>query len=178
MSQLSCPHCQKSMKTVYINNLEIDSCPSCGGIFLDFGELHQFIKKIPHKKKLNFENIYKGDHKSDHKHDYLCCKCNHKMNEKIYAYNSGIHIDTCSKCKGIFLNKKDIEDLQKYIYSRKDSEETKENAEKAQKIIKQVNSYRNKYKKDSKKEIDDLFWLDDLPGINTISEYLIGKLVD
>ncbi len=41
MSTLTCPKCQSDMRSYERNRVLVDQCTSCGGIFLDRGELEQ-----------------------------------------------------------------------------------------------------------------------------------------
>ncbi len=41
--ELTCPKCQGLMRTYERNDVNIDRCTECGGIFLDRGELDRLI---------------------------------------------------------------------------------------------------------------------------------------
>lgn len=40
-SDISCPACEAPLKLQDLNGVEIDTCPTCGGTWLDFGEIEQ-----------------------------------------------------------------------------------------------------------------------------------------
>jgi Zn-finger nucleic acid-binding protein len=42
---LLCPLCARSLKTVERDGVEIDHCTSCGGFWLDQGELDRLVKQ-------------------------------------------------------------------------------------------------------------------------------------
>lgn len=44
MSQLLCPKCHNVMTQYERNNVVVDQCPECGGLFLDRGELERLIR--------------------------------------------------------------------------------------------------------------------------------------
>lgn len=44
-SSLQCPRCDGTLKTTNFENVDIDVCEKCGGIWLDAGELEQLTKK-------------------------------------------------------------------------------------------------------------------------------------
>lgn len=44
MTELTCPKCLSSMRTIDRNGIVIERCDSCGGVFLDRGELDQLIR--------------------------------------------------------------------------------------------------------------------------------------
>ena len=43
-SDIRCPACEASLKLQDINGVEIDTCPTCGGTWLDFGEIERINK--------------------------------------------------------------------------------------------------------------------------------------
>jgi Zn-finger nucleic acid-binding protein len=44
-SQLFCPHCYVLMNVVFIDNIEIESCQICNGVWFDKGEALSIINK-------------------------------------------------------------------------------------------------------------------------------------
>jgi uncharacterized protein len=46
---LDCPKCDGKLKEIGYENIQIDACDKCGGIWLDAGELAQVIHKDEHK---------------------------------------------------------------------------------------------------------------------------------
>lgn len=57
---MHCPKCGMQLHTIVINKVEVDKCFSCGGIYLDDGEL----EKISGRGRSFFEemnNVFKED---------------------------------------------------------------------------------------------------------------------
>ena len=44
-SSMECPRCDGSLKETKIEEVTIDTCEKCGGVWLDSGELEQLTKK-------------------------------------------------------------------------------------------------------------------------------------
>ena len=44
-SSMACPRCDGSLKEARIEEVAIDTCDKCGGVWLDSGELEQLTKK-------------------------------------------------------------------------------------------------------------------------------------
>jgi hypothetical protein len=44
-SSMNCPRCDGSLKESKIDEVSIDTCEKCGGIWLDSGELEQLTKR-------------------------------------------------------------------------------------------------------------------------------------
>src|SRR5688500_20365685 len=45
-SSMACPRCDGSLKEMKIEEVTIDTCDKCGGVWLDSGELEQLTTKI------------------------------------------------------------------------------------------------------------------------------------
>ncbi len=44
-SSMRCPRCDDTLKPVSFEEVEIDTCDKCGGVWLDSGELEQMTKR-------------------------------------------------------------------------------------------------------------------------------------
>lgn len=44
-SSMQCPRCDGSLKEMKVEEVTIDTCDKCGGVWLDSGELEQMTKK-------------------------------------------------------------------------------------------------------------------------------------
>ena len=44
-SSMLCPRCDGALTQREINEVSIDSCPKCGGTWLDLGELEKIVKR-------------------------------------------------------------------------------------------------------------------------------------
>lgn len=173
----SCPHCQGLMQSFIKDDLEYEACTNCHGLWFDFGELKAALSW---HDNTNFtsEIIVKGDDESDHAHDYHCIKCHSQLEEREYAYDSGIHIDGCNECKGIFVSAEDLKLINQFLHSSKHSDEAQEAHFKAQMAINKLEQDYRAKQANLAQAIDGLFKLDDLKPINAITEWLIGELVD
>jgi uncharacterized protein with PIN domain len=45
LSSMQCPRCDGSLKETKVEEVSIDTCEKCGGVWLDSGELEQLTKK-------------------------------------------------------------------------------------------------------------------------------------
>lgn len=178
-SNYSCPECKGSMKGISKDDLEFEACTACGGFWFDFGELKEAIAWEEAEVDLeDEEDIFRGDDESDHGHHFNCIKCDIPMEEREYAYDSGIHIDGCSECKGIFVSADDLDHIRQFLHSSKNSVEAKDAHYKAQLALNQVAAEYQIKQASLAQEIDNLFQFDDIKPINGITEWLIEELVD
>lgn len=61
--QLHCPNCGSALNIVTRQGIEIDVCPSCGGVWLDHGELDKIVSRSAeqHHRSYHGEGIYTDD---------------------------------------------------------------------------------------------------------------------
>ncbi len=110
-----CPRCQQTLTTKTINDvntsIEVDSCPDCGGLWFDKDELTQIdtiieptlveIRHLPNKSE-QFERLH-------------CPACNNapRLEKMIHPRDRKVVMDYCPYCKGIWLDKGELEAIQK-----------------------------------------------------------------
>jgi len=96
---LTCPRDGSPLETkTYEAKIEVDVCPSCGGIWLDKGEL----EAIQEAKENDYSPVG-------------CLKCAAEMDTREYAYCSQIVIDTCPEGCGIWLDAGELQALEKFF---------------------------------------------------------------
>ena len=125
MENKNCPECSNSMTNQNKNWVEIDICNHCEWIFLEYWEIGEIINHVDFSK--SFDTIQKWDFKKDNVGiDIICSNCQSKMEEREYIYWSWNHIDFCLKCKAVYLDKWELDDILNYEASRVNSKEWKE----------------------------------------------------
>ena len=88
---VKCPSCSVEMETQIFNEVEIDMCPRCKGVWLDEGELEEITGLNPEEGRV-----------------FTCEKCGFSMNKKVIL---GIEIDYCGSCGSIWLDPGELEKL-------------------------------------------------------------------
>ncbi len=102
-----CPACGKALAIVQINETEVEACTQgCGGIWLDAAELFRIDEEgeaddSPVMQKLLSFNTPRDTENRD---KLSCMKCECKMRRHEYREGSGIYIDECYGCGGIWLD--------------------------------------------------------------------------
>jgi len=116
---MKCPiDSEKLQKTVYEAQVEVDQCPLCSGMWLDYGELESIQETVERDYSEELQNIPNYFDKSyqlalvRNENIYNCPNCHEKMEKREYAYCSQIMIDVCSSCRGIWLHKDEIKELE------------------------------------------------------------------
>ena len=105
---MNCPACKNSMVILELNQVEIDYCTSCKGIWLDRGELDLIFSSSEKKEiaklfsvKNNLDEIKRR-----------CPICKKKM-DKVEFENTGIIIDRCSDDHGVWFDSGELKSILK-----------------------------------------------------------------
>src|SRR5262252_3084224 len=98
---LTCVKCTSVLDKSLVGDVEVDLCPSCGGLWLDAGEL----EKIGQGSSNDVERLRHalvGSMFPDPPAETTtpCPACEGKLKEMRLA---GVTIDFCGKCNGLFL---------------------------------------------------------------------------
>ncbi len=94
---MQCPVCKKPMITIELNNVEIDYCLECGGIWLDHGEFEQLISDDNYLRNLKKAIIVIEKKRR-------CPVCNRKMKKYWFIKDEKVLIDVCPKGHGIWFD--------------------------------------------------------------------------
>jgi Zn-finger nucleic acid-binding protein len=106
---MDCPVCKNAMITLELQEVEIDFCTDCGGIWLDAGELELLLGE-PEKAK-NLLDSFKIDYSSTEK-VRKCPICRKKMQKVIVGSSKPtLLIDKCRKADGLWFDKGELNDI-------------------------------------------------------------------
>ncbi len=105
---MNCPVCNNPLVILELNNVEIDHCTSCGGIWLDGGELEILLESSIHKAELLASfNI----DKSASEKKFKCPVCGKKMEKVLCGNDENILIDRCKHHHGLWFDQGELVDL-------------------------------------------------------------------
>jgi Zn-finger nucleic acid-binding protein len=105
MANLICPSCKSEMTTQEDPDITIEKCPSCGGIFLDKGEMNALATGL--SGNIEFCSIDSEQH-PDTVPARSCPKCENTQMHKVNLLRfSDIIFDFCPECEGFFLDKEE-----------------------------------------------------------------------
>lgn len=114
----------------YEANIEVDQCGSCGGMWLDPKELERIqdtqdrdyseeIKQLPDLVGQAYAMAL-----AKSKPAVSCPKCDQTMERREHGSCSQVMIDVCPHCRGIWLDKGEIDALE--VFFERTSAETEE----------------------------------------------------
>ncbi len=105
---MNCPFCNNPLVILELNQVEIDYCTNCHGIWLDNGELELLLKDAKEKTQLlNSFNINKNSGEKILK----CPICSKKMEKVNCGTGNKVLLDKCKKDHGIWFNEGELEQV-------------------------------------------------------------------
>ncbi len=106
---MDCPVCKSAMITLELEDVEIDFCADCGGIWLDAGELEMLLDDRERAEKLL--QSFKIDVNCTEK-PRKCPICLKKMEKIIIGQAApALLIDRCRKGDGLWFDKGELQDI-------------------------------------------------------------------
>jgi hypothetical protein len=106
---MDCPDCKNAMITLELEDVEIDYCTNCEGIWLDAGELELLLDE-PDKAK-NLLSSFRVDSVSTER-TKKCPICNKKMQKVVVGSSRpALLIDKCRKGDGLWFQKGELQDI-------------------------------------------------------------------
>jgi membrane associated rhomboid family serine protease len=97
-----CPKCYTDLNQVTHRDVTVDLCPGCMGLWLDPGELAQIRgarEDIPSASNAVASAIHQEEIST-----YICPRCEGAFETFEYTPGSGLYIDRCQDCQGIWLD--------------------------------------------------------------------------
>ena len=115
---MQCPQCDETLRTTEYEGLKIETCPGCAGEWLDDGELKHVVKarevRFDEGERQALAQAAKitGVRVQDEDRDLQCPKCGGATDAINYGGDTGIIIDRCTQCRGIWLDQGELEHVQ------------------------------------------------------------------
>ena len=106
---MDCPVCTNAMITLELEEVEIDYCTDCGGIWLDAGELEELLGQAD--KATQLLASFKADPKCAEK-PRKCPICDKKMQKIVVGQSQPtLLIDKCAKGDGLWFDNGELHDI-------------------------------------------------------------------
>ena len=122
---MNCPRCNGPLDVIKYKGIEIDKCPNCQGMWLDYHELDELEDKTfaeDDRKGTLMYAVRDGD--------ISCPKCNEPM--KLFNYRGyNLPVDVCENYHGFWLDKGEAEQVEKLMNQRIKDLKRSSSAEKA-----------------------------------------------
>lgn len=106
---MDCPVCSNAMITLELEEVEIDYCTDCGGIWLDAGELEELLGEP--EKAARLLASFKTDPKCAEK-PRKCPICDKNMQKIVVGESQPVLlIDKCGKGDGLWFDNGELHDI-------------------------------------------------------------------
>jgi Zn-finger nucleic acid-binding protein len=107
MDLLCCVKCTSILDKSTVGDLEVDLCPKCGGLWLDYGEVAKLATLTDTEVKPLHELLTGAGGPPPVPSDAKahCPACPGELKEVVLGT---IHVDYCTKCKGMYLDKGEL----------------------------------------------------------------------
>lgn len=106
---MNCPKCDHRMAPVVFEEIELDRCEHCGGLWLDMLELDKI------RARGGSERIDDGPVDVGRRHDAIdriaCPRCTAAMIRMVDREHPDVHYEMCSTCGGIYLDAGELHEL-------------------------------------------------------------------
>jgi hypothetical protein len=107
---MKCPACDELMIVLELEEIEIDYCTECEGIWLDGGELELLLEEASEKEEL-LSSFKVADNSSETK--IRCPICTKKMEKVLVGSGKKILLDRCKNHHGVWFNKGELYEVVK-----------------------------------------------------------------
>ena len=105
---MNCPACKDPMIVLELEEVEIDHCLTCGGIWLDAGELELLLANSKERDDLlSSLALDKNTREKGRK----CPLCSRRMNKVLCGTERKVRIDKCGKNDGIWFDLGELEEI-------------------------------------------------------------------
>lgn len=110
---MPCPNCSKSLTTKTIHTvgagkIDVDYCPSCGGIFFDQGE----VNRISQEEAEQLSKSMRETHvvRSNMNRTHLCPRCGASL-KRFFGESvpDDVHVLRCPECSGTWFEADDLD---------------------------------------------------------------------
>lgn len=102
---MHCPRCNNPLIVLELNEIEIDYCTECQGIWLDSGELELLLEDSSQKESFlkSFKQLQEANEEK-----IKCPICSKKMQKILVDQTEKIIIDECPDYHGLWFDKGEL----------------------------------------------------------------------
>lgn len=119
---MRCPKCNQPLSGIDYQGVHIETCPACGGDWLDAGELGNIVEA----RKARFSEqecmaiaqaaTITGVKLNTLNRHLTCPKCGGSTHPVNYGDDSGLIIDECGSCHGVWLERGELDKIDELVH--------------------------------------------------------------
>jgi Zn-finger nucleic acid-binding protein len=111
-----CPACKNDMIVVEYDNIELDYCNDCHGVWFDSTELELLLKSMSlDSRSLLLNDILNAPEAMSQEKKRKCPICRRKMKKTTVGGHPGVLVDVCPKGNGLWFDGGELAQLLKYL---------------------------------------------------------------
>jgi uncharacterized protein len=122
-----CPKCLSSMEAITFEDIEVDRCTNCRGIWFDLRE-EERLKALPGSEAIDIGSAEVGQG-YDEVRDIDCPRCRTPMIQMVDASQTHLRYEACKVCHGVFFDageftdfkEESFQDFLRYWFGRSDA---------------------------------------------------------
>jgi Zn-finger nucleic acid-binding protein len=113
---MNCVACNEPMIVLELDEIEIDYCLECGGVWLDSGELELLIGDASEVNKLMAQAVSEAEvMRSDRK----CPICRKRMEAALIGADTKVEIDRCVNNDGLWFDRGELREILEMMHGEK-----------------------------------------------------------
>jgi len=115
---MDCPQCAWSLQEITYENVPVHTCPNCGGEFVAGDALAAIVQireqtfPADLQETLAAAEPFAGVPESRKQRALNCPACDNPMSVINYCGDSGVFVDRCTACNGLWLDQDELEQIQ------------------------------------------------------------------
>jgi hypothetical protein len=115
---MQCPTCKAGLTQTSYESVPVEACLACGGEFVAGEDLARIVRTRRERpgdavqKALAGRKPEFGNVGSQPNRNLGCPACGHTMDLVNYAGDSGVFVDSCGVCGGLWLEREELERIQ------------------------------------------------------------------
>ena len=113
---MKCPTCKKLMIVVEHENIELDYCLNCSGIWFDAGELELLLETMRvEDTEFSIDSVLTSPEAKSKEKKRRCPICGRKMHKATVGHEPEVLIDACHHGDGLWFDKGEVIQLIKRL---------------------------------------------------------------
>ena len=109
---MKCPACSNLMIVVEHENIELDYCMDCSGVWFDAGELELLLESMELEgSRLSLDSILTSPEAKSSEKKRKCPICRQKMKKATVGHEPEVLIDACQRGDGLWFDKGEVGQL-------------------------------------------------------------------
>ena len=118
---MQCPKCQQPLTGIDYQGVHIETCPQCGGDWLDAGQLGNIVRarqaRFTKEECVAVAQAAKitGTKLTTLDRHLTCPQCGGTTHPVNYGDDTGLIIDECAGCNGVWLDKGELDKIEELV---------------------------------------------------------------